>query len=227
MQNGSLTLDAAAGGVVLRVKSWVRADGTTTFTAARRDVFSILRTSAGINGSFADISNPDYNTWMLYDNQGSAHTLGNLYGTGLLGSQTFADYATAPWQTEILTSIWNQSVTASASSTNANPAGFIDSATLPGKAAVIVLTSDDLDRDLALMSPAAYIALPDFGLTVGRDLLGQALDNVSLWKDGNWIVGAGYSRSQHDYLGGANAVSRYRLQSNSTLASVRYQVAPS
>jgi hypothetical protein len=227
VQNGSLTLDAAAGGVVLRVKSWVRADGTTTFTAARRDVFSILRTSAGINGSFADISNPDYNTWMLYDNQGSAHTLGNLYGTGLLGSQTFADYATAPWQTEILTSIWNQSVTASASSTNANPAGFIDSATLPGKAAVIVLTSDDLDRDLALMSPAAYIALPDFGLTVGRDLLGQALDNVSLWKDGNWIVGAGYSRSQHDYLGGANAVSRYRLQSNSTLASVRYQVAPS
>jgi hypothetical protein len=226
VQNGSLTLDSAAGGVLLQVKSWVKADGVTTFTAQRRDVFSILRTSGGITGTFADIVNPDYNTWMLYDNQGSAHTLGNLYGTGLLGNQTFAAYATAPWQSGILTSIWNQSVTASASSTNANPAGFIDSATLAGKAAVIVLTSDDLGRDLALMSPEAYVAVADFGLTVGRDVLGQALDNVSLWNDGKWIVGAGYSRSHHDYLGGSNAASNYRLQSNSTIASLRYQLAP-
>ncbi|NBV53327.1 MAG: autotransporter domain-containing protein [Verrucomicrobia bacterium] len=226
VQNGSLTLDGTAGGVLLQVKSWVKADGVTTFTAQRRDVFSILRTSAGITGTFADISNPDYNTWMLYDNQGTAHTLGNLYGTGLLGSQTFAAYATAPWQSSILTSIWNQSVTASTSSTNANPAGFINSATLGGKAAVIVLTSDNLNRDLALMSPEAYLAISDFGLTVGRDVLGQALDNVSLWKEGNWIVGAGYSRSQHDYLGGSDAVSNYRLQAYSSLASVRYQLAP-
>jgi hypothetical protein len=226
VQSGSLTIDAAAGGVLLEVRSWVKADGTTTFTAARRDVFSILRTSGGITGTFADIINPDYDTWMLYDNQGSAHTLGNLYGTGLLGNQTFSAYATAPWQTEILSSIWNQSVTASDSSTDANPAGFIDSATLAGKAAVIVLTSDDLDRDLALMSPAAYVAVTDFGLTVGRDLLGQALDNTSLWKEGKWIVGAGYTRSQHDYLGGANAFTRYRLQANSTVASLRYQLAP-
>ena len=226
VQNGNLTLDSAAGGVLLQVKSWVKADGVTTFTAQRRDVFSILRTSAGITGTFADISNPDYNTWMLYDNQGTAHTLGNLYGTGLLGNQTFAAYATAPWQTGILTSIWNQSVTASASSTNANPAGFIDSATLGGKAAVIVLMSDDLNRDLALMSPEAYLAVSDFGLTVGRDLLGQALDNVSLWKEGNWIVGAGYARSQHDYVGGSDAVSNYRLQANSSIVSLRYQLAP-
>lgn len=226
VQNGSLTLAASAGGVLLQVKSWVKADGVTTFTAARRDVFSILRTSGGITGTFADISNLDYNTWMLYDNQGTAHTLGNLYGTGLLGNQTFAAYATATWQTGILTSIWNQSVTASASSTNANPAGFIDSATLGGNAAVIVMTSDNLNRDLALMSPEAYLAVSDFGLTVGRDLLGQALDNVSLWKEGNWIVGAGFSRSQHDYLGGNDAVSNYRLQANSSIASLRYQLAP-
>lgn len=226
VQNGSLTLDSAAGGVLLEVKSWVKADGVTTFTAQRRDVFSILRASNGVTGTFADIVNPDYNTWMLYDNQGVAHTLGNLYGTGLLGNQTFAAYATAPWQTGILTSIWNQSVTASASSTTANPAGFIDSATLAGKAAVIVLTSDDLERDLALMSPAAYVAVPDFGLTVGRDLLGQALDNVSLWTEGKWIIGAGYARSQHDYLGGGSTVSQYRLQANSSVASLRYQLAP-
>ena len=224
VQNGSLALDPGAGGVLLEVKSWVKADGVTTFTAARRDVFSILRTSAGITGTFADISNPDYNTWMLYDNQGTAHTLGNLYGTGLLGNQTFAAYATAPWQSSILTSIWNQSVTASASSTN--PAGFINSNTLSGKAAVIVLMSDDLNRDLALMSPEAYLAVSDFGLTVGRDLLGQALDSVSLWKEGNWIIGAGYSRSQHDYLGGSDAVSNYRLQANSSIVSLRYQLAP-
>lgn len=227
VQNGSLTLAGTAGGVLLQVKSWVKADGVTTFTAQRRDVFSILRASGGITGTFADIVNPDYNTWMLYDNQGTAHTFGNLYGTGLLGNQTFAAYATAPWQTGILTSIWNQSVTASNSSTNANPAGFIDSATLAGKAAVIVLTSDDLNRDLALMSPEAYLAVADFGLTVGRDLLGQALDNVSLWKEGNWIVGVGYARSQHDYVGGNDPVSDYRLQANSTLGSVRYQLAPS
>ena len=226
VQNGSLTLDSTAGGVLLQVKSWVNAGGLTTFTAQRRDVFSILRTSGGVNGTFADIVNPDYTTWMLYDNQGTAHTLGNLYGTGLLGNQTFAAYATAPWQTGILSSIWDQSVTASNSSTNTNPAGFIDSATLAGTAAVIVLTSDNLNRDLALMSPEAYLAVSAFGLTVGRDLLGQALDNVSLWKEGNWIVGAGYLRTQHDYVGGNDAVSNYRLQSNSTIASLRYQLAP-
>jgi len=223
IQNGSITLGS---GVLLEVKSWLKADGVTTFTAARRDVFSILGASAGITGTFADISTPGFTTWMLYDNQGSAHTLGKLYGTGLLGSQTFAAYATAPWQTGILTSIWDQSVTASASSTNANPAGFIDSDTSAGKAAVIVLTSDDLGRDLALMSPEAYLAVSDFGLTVGRDLLGQALDNGSLWKEGNWTVSAGYSRSQYDYVGGNDSVSNYRLQSNSSLASVRYQLAP-
>jgi hypothetical protein len=235
VQAGSLSLDAAAGGVLLDVKSWLTADGVTAFTAARRDVFSILRASNGITGTFNDITTgtaitqvgqSNFTTWMLYDNQVSAHTTGNLYGTGLLGNQTFAAYATAPWQTGILTSIWNQSVTASASSTSANPAGFINSDTLAGKAAVIVLTSDDLGRDLALMSPSAYVAVPDFGLTVGRDLLGQALDNASLWKEGKWIVGAGYSRSQHDYLGGANVVSHYRLQADSTVASVRYQLAP-
>jgi hypothetical protein len=223
VQNGSITLGS---GVLLEVKSWLKADGVTTFTAARRDVFSILGASAGITGTFADISNTGFTTWMLYDNQGSAHTFGNLYGTGLLGSQTFAAYASVPWHSSLLTSIWNQSVSVATSSTNTNPAGFINSDTLAGKAAVIVLTSDNLSRDLALMSPEAYLAVSDFGLTVGRDLLGQALDNASLWKEGNWTVGAGYSRSQHDYLGGSDAVSDYRLQSNSTIGSVRYQLAP-
>ncbi len=236
VQAGSLTLAATGAGVRLEVMGWLRADGVTAFTAARRDVFSILRASNGINGTFADITTSapvsqvgqsNFTTWMLYDNQVSAHDSGRLYGTGLSGSQTFSAYATAPSQSSFLSSIWDQSVTSSASSTNANPAGFINSDTLAGKAAVIVLTSDDLNRDLALMSPEAYVAVPDFGLTVGRDLLSQALDNVTLWKEGNWIVGAGYSRSQHDYLGGADAVSNYRLQSDSTLGSVRYQLAPS
>ena len=234
VEAGSLTLATTGAGVLLDVKSWLKADGINAFTAARRDVFSILRTSNGIIGTFADITTiasvtgnqSNFTTWMLYDNQVSAHTLGKLYGTGLLGDQTFAAYATAPSQSSILTSIWNQSVTASASSTNANPAGFINSDTSAGKAAVVVLTSDNLNRDLALMSPEAYLAVSDFGLTVGRDLLGQALDSAPLWKEGNWTVGAGYSRSQHDYLGGNDAVSNYRLQSNSTLGSVRYQLAP-
>jgi len=235
VEAGSLTLGTTGAGVTLSVKSWLKADGVTAFTAARRDVFSILRTSNGITGTFADIttSTPvsqvgqsNFTTWMLYDNQVSPHTLGKLYGTGLLGNQTFAAYATAASQSSLLSSIWNQSVTDSASSTNANPAGFINSDTLAGKAAVAVLTSDNLNRDLALMSPEAYVAVSDFGLTVGRDLLGQAFDNVSLWKDGNWIVSAGYSRSQHDYIGGNDAVSNYRLQANSSTASVRYQVTP-
>ena len=234
VEAGSLTLATTGAGVLLDVKSWLKADGVTAFTAARRDVFSILRTRDGISGTFADITTiasvtgnqSNFTTWMLYDNQVSAHTSGKLYGTGLLGDQTFAAYATAPSQSSILTSIWNQSVTASASSTNANPAGFINSDTSAGKAAVVVLTSDNLNRDLALMSPEAYLAVSDFGLTVGRDLLGQALDSAPLWKEGNWTVGAGYSRSQHDYLGGNDAVSNYRLQSNSTLGSVRYQLAP-
>lgn len=224
VQNGSITLGS---GVLLEVKGWVVADGVTTFTTARRDVFSILGASAGVTGTFADISNTGFTTWMLYDNQGSAHAFGNLYGTGLLGSQTFAAYAATPLQSSLLTSIWNQGVSVATSSTNANPAGFIDSDTSAGKAAVIVLTSENLSRDLALMSPEAYLAVSDFGLTVGRDLLGQALDNGSLWKEGNWTVAAGYSRSQHDYLGGSDAASNYRLQSNSTIGSVRYQLNPS
>jgi len=235
VQAGSLSLDAAAGGVLLDVKSWLKADGVTAFTAARRDVFSILRASNGITGTFNDITTgtaitqvgqSNFTTWMLYDNQVSAHESGKLYGTGLSGGQSFAAYATAPSQSSLLSSIWNQSVTASISSTNSNPAGFINSDTLVGKAAVIVLTSDNLNRDLALMSPEAYLAVSDFGLTVGRDLLGQALDNVSLWKEGNWTVAAGYSRSQHDYVGGSDAVSNYRLQANSSTASIRYQLAP-
>jgi uncharacterized protein with beta-barrel porin domain len=235
VEAGSLTLGTTGAGVTLSVKSWLKADGVAAFNAARRDVFSILRTSNGITGTFADIttSTPvsqvgqsNFTTWMLYDNQVSPHTLGKLYGTGLLGNQTFAAYATAASQSSLLSSIWNQSVTDSASSTNANPAGFINSDTLAGKAAVAVLTSDNLNRDLALMSPEAYLAVSDFGLTVGRDLLGQAFDNVSLWKDGNWIVSAGYSRSQHDYIGGNDAVSNYRLQANSSTASVRCQVTP-
>ena len=234
VEAGSLTLATTGAGVLLDVKSWLKADGVTAFTAARRDVFSILRTRDGITGTFADITTiasvtgnqSNFTTWMLYDNQVSAHTLGKLYGTGLSGGQTFAAYATAPSQSSLLSSIWKQSVTASASSTDTNPAGFINSDTLAGKAAVAVLTSDNLNRDLALMSPEAYLAVSDFGLTVGRDLLGQALDSAPLWKEGNWTVGAGYSRSQHDYLGGNDAVSNYRLQSNSTLGSVRYQLAP-
>lgn len=235
VEAGGLTLATTGAGVLLDVKSWLKADGVTAFNAARRDVFSILRTSNGITGTFNDITTgtaitqvgqSNFTTWMLYDNQVSAHTTGNLYGTGLLGNQTFAAYATAPWQTGILTSIWNQSVTASASSTSANPAGFINSDTLAGKAAVIVLTSDNLNRDLALMSPEAHLAVSDFGLTVGRDLLGQALDSASLWREGNWTVGAGYSRSQHVYLGGSDAVTNYRLQANSSAASVRYQLTP-
>ena len=234
VEAGSLTLATTGAGVLLDVKSWLKADGINAFTAARRDVFSILRTRDGITGTFADITTiasvtgnqSNFTTWMLFDNQVSPHTTGKLYGTGLSGGQTFAAYATAPSQSSLLSSIWKQSVTASASSTDTNPAGFINSDTLAGKAAVAVLTSDNLNRDLALMSPEAYLAVSDFGLTVGRDLLGQALDSAPLWKEGNWTVGAGYSRSQHDYLGGNDAVSNYRLQSNSTLGSVRYQLAP-
>ena len=234
VEAGSLTLATTGAGVLLDVKSWLKADGINAFTAARRDVFSILRTSNGIIGTFADITTiasvtgnqSNFTTWILFDNQVSPHTTGKLYGTGLSGGQTFAAYATAPSQSSLLSSIWKQSVTASASSTDTNPAGFINSDTLAGKAAVAVLTSDNLNRDLALMSPEAYLAVSDFGLTVGRDLLGQALDSAPLWKEGNWTVGAGYSRSQHDYLGGNDAVSNYRLQSNSTLGSVRYQLAP-
>jgi uncharacterized protein with beta-barrel porin domain len=235
VEAGSLTLATTGTGVRLEVMGWLKADGVTAFTAARRDVFSILRAGNGISGTFADIttSTPlsqlgqsNFTSWMLYDNQVSAHESGRLYGTGLSGGQTFAAYATVPSQSSLLSSIWNQSVIASASSTNLNPAGFINSDTLAGKAAVVVLTSDNLNRDLALMSPEAYLAVSDFGLTVGRDLLGQALDNVSLWKEGKWIVGAGYARSQHDYVGGSNAVSNYRLQANSAIASLRYQLAP-
>jgi hypothetical protein len=83
-QGHSVTLTREPGGsagaeeirrLVLEGKTdrWSAETEILLFTAARRDVFSILGASAGITGTFADISNTGFTTWMLYDNQGSAH----------------------------------------------------------------------------------------------------------------------------------------------------------
>ena len=217
VQAGRLNLDP---GVTLDVRSWVKADGVTTFVPARRDVFTILRTSGGIAGVFSDLTNADYSQWVLFDNAPSLHALGKLYGTGLNGNQTFAAYGTTPARVAIATSLWNAAVTASASSTTAHPAGFIDGDTAYGQMAIALLTAPDADAFLGGLSPDAYLAVGDYSLTVSRALTDAAFAQSSLLRSGSWTVGAGFNRAQHGYTG-ANSPA-YDLSSDTPLVTVAY-----
>jgi uncharacterized protein with beta-barrel porin domain len=221
VQNGSFTI---AANVRMDVRSWVKADGITTFVPARRDVFTVIRASNGIGGVFSDLTNADYSQWILFDNAPTAHTSGKLYGTGLVGGQTFAAYGSTPARAAIGASLWTAAVTASASSTSANPAGFINSDNAFGQIAIALLTAPDADAFLGGLSPDAYLAMGDYALTVSRSLTDAAFAQSSLVKTGSWTVGAGYNRAQHGYTG-ANSPN-YDLSSDSPLVTAAYDFGP-
>jgi len=220
--NGAINI---ASGAILDVKSWVAADGTTTFVPARRDVFTVLRAANGIVGVFSDFTNTDYSQWLLYDNSQVAHAFGNLYGTGLAGNQTFAAYGSTPAHAGIGASLWAAAVTTTTASTASHPAGFIYAGSSSGAAAIGLLTAVDPDAYLAALSPEAYLAAGDYALTIARSVSEAAFGQTSLVKTGDWTLGAGYNRAQHGYRG-ADAASNYELSGNTSLVTLTRDFGP-
>jgi len=222
VQAGRFNLDP---GVTLDVRSWVKADGVTTFVPARRDVFTIIHASNGIAGVFSDLTNADYSQWMLFDNASTLHPLGKLYGTGLNGNQTFAAYGDTPARAAIGASLWAAAVTASNSSTTAHPAGFLAGDTSLGLAAISLLSTPSPSAVLDALSPEAYLAVGDYALTVSRSLTDAAFTQNSLIKTGAWTVGAGFNRAEHAYVG-TGAAQNYRLTSDSPIVTVAFDFGP-
>jgi autotransporter-associated beta strand protein len=222
VSNGAINI---ANGVTLDVKSWLAADGITTFAPVRTNVFSVLKASNGIAGVFSDFTNADYSQWLLFDNSQLIHSPGNLYGTGLNGNQTFAAYGTTAARAAVGASLWAAAVTPSTSSTTANPAGFIYAGSSSGAAAIGLLTAVDADAYLAALSPEAYLAAGDYALTIARSVSEAAFGQASLIKTGDWTLGAGYNRTQHGYRG-ADATSNYELSGNTSLVTLTRDFGP-
>ena len=222
VSNGAINI---ANGVTLDVKSWLAADGITTFAPVRTNVFSVLKASNGIAGVFSDFTNADYSQWLLFDNSQLIHSPGNLYGTGLNGNQTFAAYGTTAARAAVGASLWAAAVTPSTSSTTANPAGFIYAGSSSGAAAIGLLTAVDADAYLAALSPEAYLAAGDYALTISRSVSEAAFGQTSLLKTGSWTLGAGYNRAQHGYRG-ADAASNYELSGNTSLVTLTHDFGP-
>jgi len=223
VQNGTFTI---ASNVRIDVRSWVKADGITTFVPARRDIFAVIRANNGIVGGFSDLTNADYSQWIIYENNSNpADQYGYLYGTGLTGSQTFAAYGNTAARAAIGASLWSAAITASASSTTAHPGAFLDGSTALGQAAIGLLTTPDTASYLDALSPEAYLAVGDYALTVSRSLTDAALSQATLIKTGSWTVGAGLNRAEHTYLGASDSLN-YRLTSDSPLVAVAYEFSP-
>lgn len=214
VQAGTVTLGA---NTVLQAFQWAQA---APFTPVRGDVMTVIRASGGINGVFSDFVNQSYATWLLYDNNATpAHTEGRLFGTGLLRAQTFADYSAA--HAALLQRIWEASVTESSSSALAgNPAGFIDSSTGTGFAALTVLSAPTVEDAVALLGPGAHLAADDYVQTVMRSLQDADRNAVAVYGQGPWSLAVGYARAQHDYVGAERPVLEHSLAADTAFASV-------
>lgn len=174
-------------GVTLEVKDW------TTFVPARGNVFTIINASNGITGSFADMTNLDFSTLVVYDNTTAPHTLGKLYGTGLTGTQTLAAYATNASQVAIGDALTAAALTYTTSSTALHPAAFVDSSTVAGQAAIAVI----MGAPLSGFSPEDYFGMSDYVYTVTRSALDVALSQGPQVKAGRWSASFGYARAEN------------------------------
>jgi hypothetical protein len=223
VQNGSFIIGPNA---TLDVRSWVKADGLTTFVPVRGDRFAVIRASNGIVGQFADLTNPDYGQWILYANVANptGHH-GYLYGTGLAGNQTFAAYADSAARAAIGASLWAAAITPAASSTPANPGGFLDGNTALGQVAIGLLTAGDTAAFLDALSPEAYLAVGDYALTTTRALTDAAFAQGSLLRTGSWSLGAGYNRAERTYVDASPALS-HRLTSDSPFVTAAFDFGP-
>lgn len=210
-----------ATGVTLDALPWDTALGAT-FVPSRGQAFTVLDARQGIFGGYTDLTNAGHAQWLLYDNNATGIRYGNLYGTGLLGAQTFADYGLSSNQAAVGLALHAAAVTASPSSTSANPAGFIDSSTTQGRVALAVLAGTSLD----VFSPEAYLAVLDHAIDANRSALDAALVIQPLARSGDWSFGYTQERALRDRLGGAAVLSGRKHASDNAVLRLGYAAGP-
>ena len=218
ISNGACEIDP---GVTLVASPWDAAAGGA-FVPSRGDAFTVLDARFGIYGAFSDLSNPGHSQWLLYDNNPTGIRYGNLYGTGLLGAQTFADYGLSANQRAVGQALHAAAVTASPSSTVARPAGFIDSSTVEGRVALAVLSGASLD----VFSPEAYLAVLDHANDVNRSALDAALMPLPFALSRDWSFGFTQERVTRDRLAGPATLSERRYSSDNSVLRLAYDAGP-
>ena len=222
---GTLTLPATT---TLTINRWVAADGTTPFELQRKDVVSLLRATNGITGTFLSIQSPDYTHWVLFDNTPSTtHRYGNLYGTGLLGTQTFADYGTNATRREIGRGLWAAAVQVSANGGGAGYAGFIDNSTLVGQASIGLLAATNLDVALDSLSPEPYVAVGNYGLFALRSVAEGLPAGTAFYQKRQWTAALAYQHAGVTEAGLGSALFDHETTSATTVVRVAYDFSES
>lgn len=217
---GTLTIPATA---TLTVNQWVAADGTTPFELQRKEVISLLRATNGITGKFLSVQSPDYAHWVLFDNSGSTtHRFGNLYGTGLTGGQTFADYGSNAYRREVGRGLWAAAVQVSANGGGAGYAGFLDSSTLPGQAAIGLLSATNLDTALDSLSPEPYLAVRGYGLFALRHVADGLPVGTPFYQRRQWTASLAYQHAGVSEAGLASSFFNHDTTSATTVVRVAY-----
>lgn len=221
---GTLTLSATT---TLTVNRWVAADGTTPFELQRKDAVSLLRATSGITGKFLSMQSPDYAHWVLFDNSGSTtHRYGNLYGTGLTATQTFADYGTNPYRREVGRGLWAAAVQVSANGAGAGYGGFLDSSTIPGQAAIGLLAATNLDAALDGLSPEPYLAVRQYGIFALRQGAGAGANGTAFLQKRQWTASLAYRHAGVNEAGLTSALFDHETTAGTTIFRLAYDFSP-
>ena len=216
-------------GVTLNPKAY----GAFTATSlARANALTLIKATGGITGAIADYAGSDFTSWVLFDNNSdTAHTYGNLYGTGLSAAQTFGAWGTNTSRTAVANALWTASVTEAAASVThagAERAGFINTNTNAGKAALALINAGaNTNAVLDSYSPEVFLGLGDYAQTSARTIADGVLGQSSpLFVQGKWNIGAGYSNASSDYTGGSSAAFDRHLSSTTNYANISYSYDP-
>lgn len=217
---GTLTV---VSGTTLVVHQWVGSDGITPFELQRKEVVSLLRATNGITGTFQAIQSPDFPHWVLFDDSTSTtHRYGNLYGTGLLSAQTFADYGSNARRRAVGQGLWDAAVRVS----TAGKAGFIDSATAPGQAAIGLLAATNLDTALDSLSPEPYLSLGDYGLFALRGAADGIGSGVPFLQKHHWTASLAYQRAGVTEAGLTSSAFDHRMTAALTVVRLACDFTP-
>ena len=211
-------------GVTLDIISW---NGFTS--VSRGDTLTLLKSTGGISGRFADTAGSDLSGWTLFDNSTDAgHLYGNLYGTGLSAGQTFAVWGTNPGRAAVAGALWTTAVTEttdSATTAGANRVGFIDTNSNAGRAALALVNAGaNTDALLDSYSPEAFLGLTDYAQMTARTLSDGALNQTTSYTLGDWGIGAGYSNVSNTFTAGSSTAFDRRLSSSTTYANISYHL---
>lgn len=199
---------------------------------ARANALTLIKATGGITGAIADYARSDFTSWVLFDNNSdTTHTFGNLYGTGLSAAQTFGAWGTNTSRTTVANALWTASVTEAAASVThagAERAGFINTNTNVGKAALALINAGaNTNAVLDSYSPEVFLGLGYYAQTTARTITDGVLGQSSpLFVQGKWNIGAGYSNASSDYTGGSSAAFDRHLSSTTNYANISYSYDP-